>query len=143
MWTKPHILVLDEPTNFLDCDSLQALSLATADFKGGVVIISHDDKFARELTAEQWVIENGELVSRGSTRTKTTERTLAAVAGVGTSDELATATAEMGRLRFKDNKKKKLTRHEIKERETRRRLRHIEWLASPKGTPRPEDTDDE
>ena len=46
-------------------------------------------------------------------------------------------------MKFKAKKKKKLTRAQIKEREVRRRLRHIEWLNSPKGTPHPPDTDDE
>jgi len=39
-------------------------------------------------------------------------------------------------MKFKaKKKKKKLTRAQLKEREVRRRLRHIEWLNSPKGTP--------
>lgn len=46
-------------------------------------------------------------------------------------------------MKFKAKKKKKLTRAQLKEREVRRRLRHIEWLNSPKGTPHPPDTDDE
>ena len=45
-------------------------------------------------------------------------------------------------INFKTKKKNK-TKKELKEREARRRLRHIEWLSSPKGTPRPLDTDDE
>ncbi|GME89737.1 unnamed protein product [[Candida] boidinii] len=40
-------------------------------------------------------------------------------------------------------RKKKMTRNEKKLQEERRRLRHINWLSSPKGTPKPEDTDDE
>jgi elongation factor 3 len=47
-------------------------------------------------------------------------------------------------MKFKAKKKKtKLTRAQLKEREVRRRLRYIEWLNSPKGTPKPPDTDDE
>jgi elongation factor 3 len=46
-------------------------------------------------------------------------------------------------MKFRARKKKKLTRAQQKEREVRRRLRHIEWLNSPKGTPHPPDTDDE
>ena len=37
---KPRLLVLDEPTNFLDRDSLGGLAVAIRDFKGGVVMIS-------------------------------------------------------------------------------------------------------
>jgi hypothetical protein len=39
--------------------------------------------------------------------------------------------------------KKKLTRNELKERETHRCLRHLQWLRSPKCTPKLPDTDDE
>jgi elongation factor 3 len=46
-------------------------------------------------------------------------------------------------MKFRARKKKKMTKKELKEREARRRLRHIEWLNSPKGTPHPPDTDDE
>lgn len=137
MWTRPHILVLDEPTNFLDYDSLGALSAAITDFKGGVVLISHHDQFTRELTREQWIIDNGALVSRDPTTTMA-ESNLHDATG-----RLSTVTTEMGRLRFEGKKGKKLTRHEVKERDVRRRLRHIEWLSSPKDTPKPEDTDDE
>jgi elongation factor 3 len=44
---------------------------------------------------------------------------------------------------FRARKKKKLTRAQQKDREARRRLRHIEWLNSPKGTPKPVDSDDD
>ena len=137
LWIRPHILVLDEPTNFLDHDSLSALSAAIADFKGGVVLISHHDQFTRGLTTEKWVMDSGALVGHGMAAT--TKQRKPPVTAVGPS----TGTAERERLSFKEKKEKKLTRHELKEREVRRRLRHLEWLSSPKGTPKPEDTDDE
>jgi len=42
MWLSPHILVLDEPTNYLDRDSLGALATAIKEYGGGVVMISHN-----------------------------------------------------------------------------------------------------
>lgn len=42
MWNCPHLLVLDEPTNYLDRDSLGALADAIKVFEGGVVMISHN-----------------------------------------------------------------------------------------------------
>merc|ERR1712178_241805 len=45
MWQNPHILILDEPTNYLDRDGLGALILACKDYKGGVLIISHNREF--------------------------------------------------------------------------------------------------
>ena len=41
-WQRPHLIVLDEPTNYLDRDSLGALSNALKAYAGGVVIISHN-----------------------------------------------------------------------------------------------------
>lgn len=46
-------------------------------------------------------------------------------------------------MKFRERKKKKMTKKQVKEREVRRRLRHIEWLNSPKGTPMYANTDDE
>ena len=40
-WQQPHLIVLDEPTNYLDRESLGALAIAIKDYGGGVVVISH------------------------------------------------------------------------------------------------------
>lgn len=45
MWANPHLLVLDEPTNFLDRDALGGLAVAIRDYRGGVVMISHNGKY--------------------------------------------------------------------------------------------------
>jgi len=42
MWNCPHLLVLDEPTNYLDRDSLGALAEGIRTFDGGVIMISHN-----------------------------------------------------------------------------------------------------
>ncbi|KAI9786301.1 MAG: hypothetical protein M1816_008042 [Peltula sp. TS41687] len=147
MWNNPHLLVLDEPTNFLDRDSLGGLAVAIRDFKGGVVMISHNDEFVGALCPEQWHVAEGRVTHKGH---------LALVADrfedsrPGSTVSSATASAvnsgaeDGGDMKFKaKKKKKKLTRNQVKEQEVRRKLRHIEWLNSPKGTPHPVDTDDE
>lgn len=40
-WQNPHLVVLDEPSNYLDRESLGALSSALSEFGGGVIVISH------------------------------------------------------------------------------------------------------
>merc|ERR1711985_48476 len=61
MWLNPHILILDEPTNYLDRDGLGALTLAIQDYGGGVIIISHNREFANAVATEKWIMKAGNL----------------------------------------------------------------------------------
>lgn len=65
MWNQPHILILDEPTNYLDRESLGALAGAIEGFDGGVVIISHNNEFCSKLCPETWVMDSGHLETKG------------------------------------------------------------------------------
>jgi len=65
MWMNPHVLILDEPTNYLDRDGLGALSLGLVDFGGGVVIISHNMEFAEKVCSQKWIMEAGRLREEG------------------------------------------------------------------------------
>jgi len=38
-WTKPHLIALDEPTNYLDVETVEALAKALTNFRGGIVMI--------------------------------------------------------------------------------------------------------
>ncbi|ODV94938.1 hypothetical protein PACTADRAFT_50781 [Pachysolen tannophilus NRRL Y-2460] len=143
MWNNPHLLVLDEPTNYLDRDSLGGLAVAIRDWSGGVVMISHNSEFVGALCPEQWIVENGTMVQKG-----VAEIDQSRFEDGGNATE---ATSTKKRVDDDDSpanikvriRKKKMTRNEKKLQEERRRLRHIEWLSSPKGTPKPVDTDDE
>eukprot|EP00854_Cymbomonas_tetramitiformis_P013308 gene13308-15726_t len=59
MWSKPHLIALDEPTNYLDNDTLAALTHALSSFKGGVMTISHNAAFVNQLCTEEWKVEGG------------------------------------------------------------------------------------
>merc|ERR1712063_171887 len=65
MWQNPHILILDEPTNYLDRDGLGALVLAIKDYKGGVLIISHNREFCDNVATEKWIMQGGRLRIEG------------------------------------------------------------------------------
>lgn len=65
MWNQPHILILDEPTNYLDRESLGALAGAIQEFEGGVVIVSHNNEFVSTVCPEEWVMDAGHLETRG------------------------------------------------------------------------------
>merc|ERR1712072_1566710 len=65
MWQNPHVLILDEPTNYLDREGLGALVLAIADYKGGVLIISHNKEFCENVATERWIMKGGHLRIEG------------------------------------------------------------------------------
>ena len=64
-WQRPHLIVLDEPTNYLDRDSLGALSKALKAFEGGVIIITHSAEFTQNLTEEVWAVMDGKMTPSG------------------------------------------------------------------------------
>jgi elongation factor 3 len=68
MWQNPHILILDEPTNYLDRDGLGALILAIKDYKGGVLIISHNKEFCENVATERWIMKGGYLRIEGESK---------------------------------------------------------------------------
>merc|ERR1711881_533205 len=65
MWQNPHILILDEPTNYLDREGLGALVLAIKDYKGGVLIISRNKEFCAGVATEKWIMNKGYLRIEG------------------------------------------------------------------------------
>jgi elongation factor 3 len=73
-WNQPHILVMDEPTNYLDRDSLGALAGAIKEFGGGVVIISHHNEFTTALCPENWTVGGGKVVVTGAPQVMTREK---------------------------------------------------------------------
>jgi ATP-binding cassette subfamily F protein 3 len=54
----PHLLILDEPTNHLDVDAREALVQALNEYRGAVVLVSHD-RHMLELTTDRLVLVDG------------------------------------------------------------------------------------
>merc|ERR1712046_331752 len=65
MWQNPHIIILDEPTNYLDRDGLGALVRGLHEYQGGVVIISHNEEFCHKVCQQKWIMEAGRLREEG------------------------------------------------------------------------------
>ena len=68
MWNRPHLIVLDEPTNYLDREALAALTEAIKAFSGGIIIISHNSEFTKAVCTETWHVENKECVVEGAAK---------------------------------------------------------------------------
>ena len=145
MWNNPHLLVLDEPTNFLDRDSLGGLAVAIRDYKGGVIMISHNEEFVGALCPEQWHVIDGRVQHKGHLavdmgRFEDSRPGSSAASSNVSSAAPSSAGTPMGSdvegskddMKFRAKKKKKMTKKELKDREVRRRLRYIDWLNSPK-----------
>ncbi|RPA77138.1 P-loop containing nucleoside triphosphate hydrolase protein [Ascobolus immersus RN42] len=58
---NPHILVLDEPSNHLDVEAMDALALALRNFAGGVLMVSHDVTMLDAVCTKLWVCDNGKV----------------------------------------------------------------------------------
>ncbi|KAL9598233.1 MAG: hypothetical protein Q9219_004653 [cf. Caloplaca sp. 3 TL-2023] len=59
--TNPHILVLDEPSNHLDIEAMDALSGALKGFGGGVLMVSHDVTMLQSVCTSLWVCDGGSV----------------------------------------------------------------------------------
>jgi ATP-binding cassette subfamily F protein 3 len=59
---NPHILVLDEPSNHLDIEAMDALSDALNKFQGGVLMVSHDVTMLQNVCTSLWVCDNGTYI---------------------------------------------------------------------------------
>ncbi|MEJ0097951.1 MAG: ABC-F family ATP-binding cassette domain-containing protein [Bauldia sp.] len=58
-FTGPNLMILDEPTNHLDIDSREALVMALAEYKGAVILISHDRHLLEASVDRLWLVAEG------------------------------------------------------------------------------------
>lgn len=58
-YEAPHVLLLDEPTNHLDIDAREALVMALNEYKGAVIIVSHDPMMLERVADRLLLIHEG------------------------------------------------------------------------------------
>lgn len=58
---EPNLMLLDEPTNFLDLESVLALENFLQDYEGAFLLISHDREFLRRTTEATLEVEGGDI----------------------------------------------------------------------------------
>eukprot|EP00978_Attheya_sp_CCMP212_P011696 scaffold28978_cov51-Attheya_sp.AAC.4 len=109
MWNQPHILILDEPTNYLDRESLGALAGAIEGFDGGVVMITHNNEFCSKLCPETWVMDAGHLETKGDADWMLKQDTK-----IDDSAQIAEVTDASGNVSKVKGQKKKLSKKEEK-----------------------------
>ncbi len=59
-YNDPHILLLDEPNSHLDIDTSKSLIKGLKDFKGAIVLISHDQHIIESIVDELWILEHND-----------------------------------------------------------------------------------
>jgi ATP-binding cassette subfamily F protein 3 len=60
-WQKPNLLLLDEPTNHLDLEMRHALTLALQEYKGAMLMVSHDRHLLRNCVDQFWLVSEGRV----------------------------------------------------------------------------------
>jgi len=60
---NPHLLLLDEPTNALDMESIDALAKALNEFKGAVVLVSHDMRLISQVAKQIVIVDGGTMTT--------------------------------------------------------------------------------
>jgi ATP-binding cassette subfamily F protein 3 len=54
-WHEPNFFILDEPTNHLDIETVEALGNALLKFKGGLILVSHNEQLIQMVAQETWL----------------------------------------------------------------------------------------
>ncbi|CAG9460948.1 unnamed protein product [Pedinophyceae sp. YPF-701] len=60
-WSKPHVLLLDEPSNHLDIEAVDALISALYAYSGAVIMVSHDQHLIEATVDEMWIVDDGRV----------------------------------------------------------------------------------
>ena len=61
MLQKPNVLILDEPTNNLDLESINALNIALQRYDGTVLLVTHDYDVIDEVATRIWHFQDGRV----------------------------------------------------------------------------------
>lgn len=66
---NPDILLLDEPTNHLDIDTIRWMEQELSQFRGAIVLVTHDRAFLQAISNQIWELDRGQLYTwRGDYR---------------------------------------------------------------------------
>ena len=57
---RPSLIILDEPTNHMDLESIESLEASLKEYAGALLFITHDKTFLENLSTKQWVFEKSQ-----------------------------------------------------------------------------------
>jgi len=117
LWYLPHILILDEPTNYASREDSASLAKAMNNWAGGIVLITHSKAFAELTTRENWIVQNHRCEISGEADWVALEKE-ALELGLNVVDQLDAAGNKV------DNKKKK-DPNDVKPREKKIMMKEI------------------
>jgi elongation factor 3 len=140
MWILPHVLILDEPTNYLDVQSMQALKVGIRDFSGGVMMVTHNKEFYENLCDEVWEMDSGYLKCRRNrtgevAQLETPDDSVEDVSANGSSQEQLDKPSTEKEEKERKPRIKKLTRKEKLKKEKIREAKLNKYGPKPDGTP--------
>ena len=107
LFAKPaNVIVLDEPTNDLDAETLELLEARLVDYQGTVLVVSHDRTFLNNVVTSTIVFEEDEVREYDGgyddwLRQKSESESLASPRKKPTRRPPESATADKQRLSFK------------------------------------------
>jgi ATP-binding cassette subfamily F protein uup len=137
IFTRPsNVLVLDEPTNDLDLETLELLEELLMDYSGTVLLVSHDREFLNNVVTSTLVLEGGGRVSEyvGGYDDWLRQRRPEVLASPEKQGELKPQPMPQKekprRLSFKEKKELEVLPQRIEELEREQRLIH-ESMADP------------
>ncbi len=67
MMSAPNVLILDEPTNHMDMEAIEALNLALDHYEGTIIFVSHDREFVSSLATQIVEIADRQLLNYAGT----------------------------------------------------------------------------
>jgi ATP-binding cassette subfamily F protein uup len=118
LFSKPaNLLVLDEPTNDLDIETLELLEEILLTFDGTVLLVSHDRDFMDNVVTSLLVLEGDGVVSehaggysdwdaRGGKLQDRTEKATPASTAPRAGKDLTTGSAKKSKLSYKDQRER-------------------------------------
>ena len=57
-----NLLILDEPTNYLDIPSIEALERLLMEYEGTLIFVSHDQAFVDHVATERLLVKDGKII---------------------------------------------------------------------------------